>query len=112
MSTNGFYRVDFSALLPGAPGIVVLEDSQVRGSDGGYIYSGSFSENGESIEAVLKVKPIEAGASSVFGTAGQTLQLSLSGRFVQGGFTLSGASPVPGGPGINIRGFKVSEVSF
>ena len=112
MSANGFYRVDFGALLPGAPGIVVLENSQVRGGDGGYIYSGSFTENAGAITAQLKIKPVQPGAQSVFGTFGQTLTLNLSGQFVSGGFVLSGPSPVAGGKAINIQGQKVADPTF
>lgn len=109
---NGFYRVDFGALLPGAPGIVVLEDGQVRGGDGDYIYSGTFSGSAGAVQAVLKVKPIKAGAQSVFGTVGKDFQLNLSGNFVPEGFVLAGPAPVQGGPQISIRGTKVSEITF
>lgn len=112
MSANGFYRVDFGALLPGAPGIVVLENGQVRGGDGGYIYSGTYTENSGEISAQLKVKPAQAGATSVFGTVGQAFQLNLAGSLSPGLFSLSGPAPVPGGPKISIRGTKVSEIDF
>lgn len=112
MSANGLYRVDFGALLPGLPGIVVLENEVVRGGDGGYIYSGKFTGDQQSIEVSLKVKPIQADAPSVFGTVGQEFQLNLYGNFVPGGFVLAGAAPVPGGPRISIRGTKVSDLDF
>ena len=113
MLTNGFYRVEFGALLPGAPGIVVLENGQVRGGDGGnYIYSGTFQGNAGSVDVVLKVKPIQAGAQSVFGTVGKDFQLKLSGQVVPDGFVLAGPAPDHGGPQISIRGKKVSEINF
>ena len=111
MSANGFYRVDFGALLPGAPGVVVLEDGRVRGSDGAYIYTGLYTESQGSIEATIRVKPIEANAKSVFGTTGQAFELNLSGAFTGGGFRLSGNAPVPGGPKINISGAMVSQIA-
>lgn len=44
MMADAFYRVEFGALLPRiAPGIVVLENGQVRGGDSNYIYSGTYS---------------------------------------------------------------------
>ena len=112
MMADAFYRVEFGALLPGAPGIVVLENGQVRGSDGNYIYSGTYSGGEGPIEVLLNVKPIQADAPSVFGTVGQQFKLNLFGNFVPGGFTLAGSSPVQGGLGVSIRGTKVSEVGF
>lgn len=109
---DGFYRVDFGALLPGVPGVVVLENGQVRGSDNSYIYAGTFSGVDGPFEVVLNVKPIQAEAPSVFGTVGQEFKLNLRGNFVPGGFVLAGSSPVPGGPGVSIRGTKVSEIDF
>lgn len=111
MSANGFYRVDFGALLPGAPGIVVLEDGRVRGSDGAYIYTGNFTETQGAIEASISVKPIEAGARSVFGTTGQAFTLNLAGEFTGAGFRLIGNAPIPGAPKINISGILVSQIA-
>lgn len=111
MSANGFYRVDFGALLPGAPGIVVLEDGRVRGSDGAYIYTGQYSETDGAIQAAIRVKPIEANARSVFGTTGQAFELNLAGAFTGAGFRLSGNAPIPGGPKINISGVLVSQIA-
>ena len=111
MQVNGFYRVNFGALLPGAPGIVVLEDGRVRGGDGAYIYTGQYTESQGAIDATILVKPIEAGAKSVFGTTAQSFELRLAGAFSGAGFKLSGNAPIPGGPQIHISGALVSQIN-
>jgi hypothetical protein len=47
MSIDGFYKVDFSAVLGGATGIVVVENGSVRGADDQYLYSGKLALEGD-----------------------------------------------------------------
>ncbi len=111
MALDGFYKVDFSASLPGAGGIVTLEGGKIRGGDANFLYSGSYSEEGGgAVSATVRVKAMHAGALSVFGTHGGAFELKLRGQETQTGFTLSGAGP--GGQSFRASGNRVADLNF
>ncbi|WP_175160926.1 GrlR family regulatory protein [Achromobacter aegrifaciens] len=117
MLRDGFYKVDFAASIPGAGGVVTLENGVIRGGDNQMIYSGSYGVSGSgpnaamNITAELSVRAYVNGANSVFNTGSQPFRLKLSGTTDGTSFRLGGPSPA-GGPGIVIAGTFVAPVDF
>ncbi|WP_081478011.1 GrlR family regulatory protein [Achromobacter arsenitoxydans] len=117
MLKNGFYKVDFAASLPGAGGIVVLDDGVIRGGDDQMIYSGTYGVTGSdpsvpaSMTALLSVRAYVRNANSVFNTGSQPFSLTLSGTGDGTSFQLGGPSPT-GGPGIVITGAFIAPLEF
>ena len=112
MAESGFYKVEFSAQLPGAGGIVILDDGTVRGGDGQYLYSGTFEETPSGVVASIRVRAASASAKSVFGSAGGSFDLSLSGTSDANNFRITGPSPFPGGAGITISGTRLAGLDL
>lgn len=113
MAVSGFFKVQFSALGPGAGGIVIVEDGKVRGGDNQYLYSGSFVETGAgAATANLRVKAHTPNAKDVFGGTGGSFNLSLTGQIDDTRFSFSGPSPRPGSPPITIHGVKVAQLDL
>ncbi|REG61547.1 type III secretion system (T3SS) negative regulator GrlR [Paraburkholderia sp. BL6669N2] len=112
MPTNGFYAVEFSAVVQGAGGIVVLEDGNIRGGDSEYLYSGTYSGQDGRLSAQITVKAHSPKAVSVFNTIGGKFKLDLVGNVVGDGFQASGNAPVPGAPGITIRARKLDDLAL
>lgn len=110
---EGFYRVEFSAALPGAGGLAVLREGAIVGGDNQMLYSGRYSVSDDgSLTAQISVKAYVAGANSVFNTGTQPFKLSLKGKLSDNTFHLTGPSPTGQGPGIAIRGAYVAPVDF
>jgi hypothetical protein len=117
MLRDGFYKVDFAASIPGAGGVVVLEQGVIRGGDNQMIYSGSYGVSGSdpnvamSMTGELSVRAYVDGANSVFNTGSQPFTLKLSGTTDGTKFRLGGTSPA-GGPGIVIAGTFIAPLDF
>lgn len=113
MSLDGFYKVDFSAALPGVGGIVVVEGESVRGGDNQFLYSGKLvrPENG-GLTATIEVQAYAPGAQSVFAGPARRFTLDVAGNEIGGGFQLSGSANLPGTPGITIRGSKIASLDL
>ncbi|VVE84989.1 GrlR family regulatory protein [Pandoraea sputorum] len=112
MAKDGFYKVDFGALIQGAGGIVVIEGGKIRGGDDQYLYSGTASTQGNSISAELRVAAYAATAESVFGTRGGAFNLVLQGDLVGDGFVVTGKSPTGAGPDIVVRATRIAELTL
>lgn len=112
MVKDGFYRVQFSAAVQGAGGVVVVENGVVRGADDQYLYAGKITTEGNALKAQITVSAYQPDAVSVFNTAGGKFPLSLSGAVTGEGFTLTGAAPVPGAQGISIIGHRVADLTL
>lgn len=110
---EGFYKVEFSAALPGAGGVAVLRQGTIVGGDDQMLYSGrySVSEDG-SLTAQISVKAYVANANSVFNTGARPFKLSLQGTLGESTFHLTGPSPTGQGLGITIRGTYVAPIDF
>lgn len=117
MLIEGFWKVDFAASIPGAGGVVVLENGTIRGGDNQMIYSGSYGVSGSdpsatmSMTGELSVRAYVDGANSVFNTGSKPFTLKLNGTTDGSSFRLTGASPV-GGPGITITGKFIAPLDF
>lgn len=117
MLRDGFYKVAFSAGLPGAGGIVVLENGAVRGGDNQMLYSGAVSFSGSDpsgpvqMTADLAVRSYVVGANSVFNAGSSPFKLALTGTAQGESFSLRGPSPF-GGQGITIAGDYLAPLDF
>lgn len=117
MLIEGFWKVVFSAAIPGAGGLVVLENGAIRGGDDQMIYSGSYGIAGpdsnvrSNLTAELDVRSYVKGANSVFNTGSQPFSLKLSGWCDGSTFHLGGPSPT-GGPSIAITGAFIAPLDF
>ncbi|MFY4006018.1 hypothetical protein [Achromobacter denitrificans] len=117
MLRDGFYKVDFAASIPGAGGVVILDQGVIRGGDDQMIYSGSYGVSGSdpsasmSMTGELSVRAYVNGANSVFNTGSQPFTLKLNGTAGDSSFHLGGASPV-GGPSIVIAGTFIAPLDF
>lgn len=113
MSLDGFYKVEFSAALPGVGGIVTVDGISVRGGDNQFLYSGHLkqSENGR-LAATIEVQAYTEAAQSVFNLPDRRFTLEVVGNLIGGGFQLSGTSNLPGSPGITIRGVKIAPLAL
>lgn len=88
---DGIYHVTFSSNGGDfGEGIAVFKDGSVNGGDGGYLYTGTKSEQGAQFASRLTVKRWNASAQSIFGPLGE-FQLELNGSSPDGrGFMASG----------------------
>lgn len=117
MLIEGFWKVDFAASIPGAGGVVVLENGTIRGGDNQMIYSGSYGVSGSdpnakmSMTGELSVRAYVDGANSVFNTGSKPFTLKLNGTTDGSSFRLTGASPI-GGHGIVITGKFIAPLDF
>jgi len=112
MPIDGFYSVDFSALTKGAKGIVIVEQSKVRGGDDQYLYSGDVTGPDERLHVTLSVKAYAPNAISVFNTPSGKFELQLTGNVIGADLQFSGPAPVPGSPGITIRAHRLFDLSL
>lgn len=113
MSLNGFYKVEFSAALPGVGGIVTVEDGTVRGGDDQFIYSGTLARAADGVlNATISVQGYAPHAQSVFGGAAQRFSLALSGQETSDGFELFGTASLPGASNISIRASKIAMLGL
>lgn len=112
MGASGFYQISFGATLPGAPGIVVIENGNVRGSDGIFLFSGKWADGGGRCRAVVQVRAINGSALTVFNTHETSFELGLEGPLTDTEFVLKGGGPVPGQIGITIHGRKIADLDL
>lgn len=113
MSLDGFYKVEFSAALPGVGGIVAVEGASVRGGDNQFLYSGKLSRlDSGRLNATIDVQAYTPNAQSVFAGPARRFTLTLVGNEIGGGFQLSGTASLPGVQGITIRGMKIATLDL
>ena len=92
-------------------GIVVVKQGSINGGDPGYLYTGQFSSNGDSLSGQLNVKRWNPGHVSVFGPL-DNFDLQFSGKEIgANSFTASGGVPSHPGLAINIAGRFLSAAA-
>ena len=98
---DGIYHVRFSSSVGGSgEGLVVLKQGSANGGDFGYLYTGQFNSDRESLSGRLNIKRWNPSSASVFGPL-VDFDLQLTGKpNDDGGFTLSGG--IAGQPGLTI----------
>jgi hypothetical protein len=112
MSIEGFFKVDFSASILGAGGVISVENGNVRGGDDQYLYSGTVSGPDNALRAELTVAAYVPGAVSVFNAPDKRFRLTLTGTATGDSFQFSGSAPHPGHQGITIRGKRIASISL
>jgi hypothetical protein len=107
---NGIYWVDFQSRGASGAGLIVLKDGSLNGGDQGYIYSGTYSVNGNNVTARARIIQHNSSWQSIFGNIPQ-FDLQLSGISGQGQFSLNGSIPNVAGASIGILGRRLGDVS-
>lgn len=110
---EGFYKVVFNTDRElGDDGIIVIEGDKVRGADGQYLYSGSFSGDPERLTANITIASASSNSESIFGMHGGKYMLDLTGTASDNLFQLSGTASLPGSPVITIRGTWIAGLAL
>lgn len=112
MALSGFFKVDFGAALPGIGGIVIVENNVVRGSDGQFLFSGSFSGSPDALTATVRVKSVAGQPMTVFGTNQSSFDLALKGTESGDTFSLAGDGSASGQTGIRIEGVRIAALDL
>lgn len=96
---EGFWVVQFIGVEGWGAGVVTLVNGKVFGGDSGYLFMGTYTENGNSFGAQIHVKQHTGGIANVMGQSEFDLQLNgtLSGAVI----SFSGAIP---GTQLQIKG--------
>lgn len=111
MALSGFFKLVFSAQLPGAGGVAVLDGGRVHGGDTQYLYAGSFEQRGEQLTATIRVVAHAGAALIAFRELGGAFDLKLTGTAIDLAFSLSGASPIPGAT-ITVMGHRIATIDL
>ena len=110
---EGFYKVVFNTIHKlGDDGIIVIEGGKVRGADGQYLYSGSFSGEPGRLKAKITIAAASGNSESVFGMHGGKYTLDLTGTSNDSLFLLAGSASLPGSPLITIRGTWIAGLDL
>ncbi len=102
---NGFYSVHFTGPTGPGDGVVLLLDGNLYGGDSGYIYTGTYTLEGNALRAQVQVQQVVPGIPSVFGAFGN-LTLSLSGN--RAGEVVEGSGNPIGNPHVRM-GFRLQR---
>jgi hypothetical protein len=73
---EGFWTVQFTGVQGWGTGVVTFVNGQVFGGDSGYMYIGTYTLQGNTVNAKVHVKPHLMGAANVMGRTEFDLQLS------------------------------------
>lgn len=91
---EGFWTVKFEGVQGMGAGVITLVGGQLFGGDSGFLYKGTYTQQGENLTAQVQVKRYAPGMPSVMGQEKFSLQLTGT---IQGNLgKLSGS--VPGTP--------------
>jgi hypothetical protein len=97
---NGVYRVLFRGPVAEGRGILVGKDGALWGGDSGFVYNGSYGEEGPNNgKANLQIRRDDQNMVSVFGDL-QDFRLDFTFAITPSGFTASGA--ISGHPNLRI----------
>ncbi len=87
---NGIYHADFSSPLGSGSGTVYLESGVLRGGDAVVAYYGTYSLDGDSLNAQASIMKHGSG----FSILGDATSLSLQGKSANG--VINGLASIPG----------------
>ena len=62
---EGFYTVQFKGVQGLGAGVVTLVAGRLFGGDSGYLYTGTYTDTGNTLKAQVHVKQFVPGSSSV-----------------------------------------------
>jgi hypothetical protein len=104
---EGFWTVQFTGVQGWGAGVVTFLNGQVFGGDSGYMYIGTYTLQGNTVNAKVHVKQHAAGVANVMGRTEFDLQLSgtLSGN------KIAVTGTVPGTP-LKLQGTLTKQVDL
>lgn len=70
-------------------GIVVFSNGKIYGGDTSYYYIGSYTQSGEDVTAILKIKHHAGALNNVLGHGIKEADLKLSGKYAEQRFTVT-----------------------
>lgn len=73
---EGFWTVQFKGVQGFGGGVVTLIDGQVFGGDSTFIYNGTYTQNGNTLNARVHVKAFVPGGVSVMGLTEFDLEMN------------------------------------
>jgi hypothetical protein len=91
---EGFWTVQFTGVQGWGAGVITLIGGRVFGGDSGFLYTGSYTEQGNALTARVHVKQYVAGIANVMGR--NEFDLELTGTLQ--GNTLTATGTIPGTP--------------
>jgi hypothetical protein len=91
---QGFYTIEFQGIEGWGAGVVTLANGKVFGGDSGYLYSGTYTQSANTMNARVHVKQYVAGIQNVMGRS--EFDLQLDGITNAGRMTVTGT--IPGTP--------------
>lgn len=89
---EGFWTVQFNGVQGWGAGVVTLIGGQLFGGDSGFLYTGTYSQQGSAFTAQVHVKQYMPGVANVMGR--NEFDLGLTGT-VQGN-TVAATGSIPG----------------
>ena len=93
---EGFWLVQFTGVQGFGGGAVTLVNGKVFGGDSGFVYSGTFTDQGGNLNAKIHVRRSFPGAQSVMGL--DKFDLELAGKLQGNAISATGSVP-----GTNLR---------
>ena|SRR5438105_2030481 len=88
---EGFWTVQFTGIQGFGAGVVTFVNGQVLGGDGGFMYVGTYTQQGDAVKANVHIKQHAAGVANVMGRS--EFDLQLSGKLNGSKMTLVGTIP-------------------
>ncbi|MGD1097307.1 MAG: GrlR family regulatory protein [Bryobacteraceae bacterium] len=88
---EGFWTIQFTGVQGMAAGVIVLIGGQVFGGDNGFVYTGTYTQDGNTMTAQVHVKQHAAGIANVMGRS--EFDLKLNGTLTGNKITVAGQIP-------------------
>jgi hypothetical protein len=101
---EGFWTVGFQGVQGWGAGVVVLIGGKVFGGDSGYMYTGTYTQRGNTLDARVHVKQYVQGVPNVMGRT--EFDLNLTGTL--NGSTITATGSIPGAQG-QLRGTMTKQ---
>ncbi len=106
---EGFWIVQFEGVQGNGGGVVFFIKGRVFGGDSGFVYTGTYQTNGNTVAAQVEVRNFLPEVASVFGVPGD-YELNVKGKVV--GKTIEGNASLVNqeGMGIVVKLTKIGEL--
>ena len=106
---EGFWIVQYEGVAGNGGGVVIFMRGRALGGDTGYIYTGSYQQQGDDISAQVAVRNFLPEVVSVLGIVGD-FQLTISGKIT--GDVIKGTAALVGqqGGGMLVKLTRVSDL--
>ncbi len=89
---EGFWTVQFTGVQGWGAGVITLIGGRVFGGDSGFLYTGTYAQQGNALTARVHIKQYNSGVPNVMGR--NEFDLELNGTLQ--GNTLAGTGTIPG----------------